>query len=158
MLRGHISRAFSFNPGAKFLILFHDDKHHLTKTEKSDLAFKIFELMYNRYNAANVIFLYAIHIDTYNIYVTNPYRNPKECGSLEPILLDKCTDGTLQNDLITKSWARSSKVPKTLPNCVFKFCARIAEPYINEGCSSGLEMQIIEVLQEILEFKVGEPI
>lgn len=36
----------------------------------------------------------------------------------------------------------------------FQFCARVAEPYINPGCKSGIEIDIINVLQDKLEFKV----
>lgn len=114
--------------------------------------------MYNRYNAANVMFLYAVNIEKYDVYVTDPFRNTNQCGSFDPILIDQCINGTLKNSELTKNWARSSKVAKILPNCEFKFCARISEPFVNEGCKSGLEMQIISVLQEILKFKVSEQV
>lgn len=155
LMKGYISRAYSFNPGAKFLILLHDFNHGNDDGEKNETAFKVFSLMYNRYNAANVIFLYAVDVNRYNVYITNPYQDPHECGSLKPILLDVCKNGKLQNKFLTKIRARSPKVPKALPNCVFKFCAQVTEPYINDKCTSGLEMQIISVLQEVLKFKVN---
>lgn len=75
-------------------------------------------------------------------------------GSLEPTLLDTCQNGTLKSRPLTQSWLESPKVPRVLPNCTFKFCARVAEPYINPGCESGLEVDIIKVLQHKLQFKV----
>lgn len=36
--------------------------------------------MYDGYNAANVVLLYATDAKQYNIYVTNPYRNKTKCG------------------------------------------------------------------------------
>lgn len=147
-------RKISYNPGGKFLILFINPNILSTNATQRTIARRLFEIMYDGHNAANVIFLYAIDAYEYNIYVTNPYRNLNECGSLQPIHLDFCRNGTLDNPGITKAWTLKPRIPKTLPNCTFKFCARVAEPYINEGCQDGLEMSIIKVLQEKLKFKV----
>lgn len=76
-------------------------------------------------------------------------------GSLRPIQLDVCKNGTLTNEKSTKLWAMQSRIPKVLPNCTFKFCARVSAPYIDEGCQTGLETKIISVLRERLEFKVN---
>lgn len=78
-MRSYISQA-SFNPGAKFLILFINPNVHTTNATQRELAYKLFRLMYDRYNAANVVFLYATDATQYNIYVTNPYRNKTKCG------------------------------------------------------------------------------
>lgn len=75
-------------------------------------------------------------------------------GSLQPILLDVCQNGSLKQQQLTKKWLSAPKIPKILPDCTFKFCARVAEPYINPGCENGLEIDIINVLQDKLEFKV----
>lgn len=75
-------------------------------------------------------------------------------GSLRPILLDTCQNGVLLRNNDTESWMIQPHIPKVLPECTFKFCARIAEPYINPGCKTGLEIDIIKVLQHKLEFKV----
>lgn len=74
---------------------------------------------------------------------------------MQPIELDICKNGTLLNDLATMKWAISSHIPKALPKCTFKFCARVTAPYVDEGCETGLEMKIIAVLREKLEFKVN---
>lgn len=79
-------------------------------------------------------------------------------GSLNPILLDTCQNGTLKRGAFTKLWTSAPKVPKILPNCTFNFCARVSEPYINEGCKSGLEVEIIRVLRQKLKFKVNNRI
>lgn len=73
---------------------------------------------------------------------------------MQPILLDTCQNGYLKRQEFTEAWLSAPKIPKILPDCTFKFCARIAEPYINPGCKSGLEIDIINVLQDQLEFKV----
>lgn len=125
-----------------------------SREHQTEFAFQVFSLMYNRYNAANVIFLYAFDVEKYSVFVTNPYRNVDECGSLKPIQLDECVAGEVGHAATTLVSVRRSKVPDTLPNCTFKFCARVTEPYINEDCRTGLEIQIIKVLQDILHFKV----
>lgn len=151
----YVSRAASFNPGAKFIILFNNPlEQKRNRQHEMDFAFQVFKLMYVRYNAANVILLYATDVEKYSVYVTNPYRNANECGSLKPIQLDECVAGEVGQAAITLTSVRLSKVPETLPNCTFKFCARITVPYINEDCETGLEIQIIKVLQDILRFKV----
>lgn len=151
----YVSRAASFNPGAKFIILFNSPIERRKSAEhQAEFAFQLFSLMYKRYNVANVIFLYATDVEKYSVYVTNPYRNANECGSLKPIQLDECVTGVLGNMTTTVMSLRRSKVPKKLPNCTFTICARVTEPYINGDCKTGLEIQIIKVLQDMLHFKV----
>lgn len=78
-MRTHIIR-HSFNPGAKFIILFINPNVYATNTMQTNHAYEIFRLMYDRYNAANVVFLYTRNGNDYNIYVTNPYQNKTNCG------------------------------------------------------------------------------
>lgn len=154
-MRHFVSRAASFNPGAKYIILYNNPmEQRRNETRRIAYAFRMFQLMYNKYNAANLIFMYATDAEKYAIYVTNPYRNANECGSLKPILLDECEAGVFGASAVTMAFVRTSKVPETLPNCTFKFCARITEPYINVGCRTGLEIEMIKALQDILHFKV----
>lgn len=79
-MRSHIIRS-GFNPGAKFIILFINPNVHSTIATQNTLAFQLFQLMYDRYNAANVVFLYAFDYNVYSVYVTNPYQNKTHCGN-----------------------------------------------------------------------------
>lgn len=79
-MRTYIAQA-SFNPGAKFLILFINPNVNPTNATQKELALNLFRLMYDRYNAANVVFLHASDATAYNIYVTNPYQNRTQCGN-----------------------------------------------------------------------------
>lgn len=79
LMRFYVSRN-GFNPGAKFVIVFNNPNVHATNATQLHLAHKLFHLMYDGYNAANVVFLYAADADQYNIYVTNPYKNKTHCG------------------------------------------------------------------------------
>lgn len=81
-MRTHIIR-HSFNPGAKFIILFHAQSISAligSQAMQMNRAHEFFRLMYDRYNAANVVFLYARNGNDYDIYVTNPYQNKTHCG------------------------------------------------------------------------------
>lgn len=81
-MRTHIIR-HSFNPGAKFIILFNDPSIFVlnaTQAMQMKQASEFFHLMYDRYNAANVVFLHTWNGNDYNIFVTNPYQNKTHCG------------------------------------------------------------------------------
>jgi hypothetical protein len=73
---------------------------------------------------------------------------------LEPILLDTCDNGILNRDESTTEFVQTSKVPNRLNNCTFKFCARYSPPFVNENCTTGLEVQILDLVQSILKFDV----
>lgn len=75
-----VSRAVSFNPGGRFLILFNNPNEPRSLEFGSELAFRIFTKMYKKFNVAHVIILFAIDSHTYNVYVTDPYNNKNECG------------------------------------------------------------------------------
>lgn len=70
----------SFNPGAKFIILYINPNVLLTNATQINQAYDMFRLMYDRYNAANVVFLHTINGNDYRIFVTNPYQNQTNCG------------------------------------------------------------------------------
>lgn len=79
-MRNYVTRN-SFNPGAKYIILYNNPNIFSTKESRQKLAYRMFKLSYDRYNAANVIFMHVIDAYEYDIYVTEPYENTKECGS-----------------------------------------------------------------------------
>lgn len=72
------------------------------------------------------------------------------------MLLDSCVKGVFKNRTATKDTLRTSLVPSKMPHCTFNFCARISSPYVNDDCASGLEVEIINVLQHKLEFQVNK--
>lgn len=76
-------------------------------------------------------------------------------GTIKPILIDECDNGKLKYGELTKITIRASKVPEKIPACTFTFCAKENEPYMNKGCTSGLEIDIIKILKDIMKFKVN---
>jgi hypothetical protein len=79
-MKNYVSRALSFNPGGKFLILYNQPSEMRSLKFGHDLTFRIFTMMYKSFNVANVVILYAISDKTYNVYVTDPYKNDRQCG------------------------------------------------------------------------------
>jgi len=75
--------------------------------------------------------------------------------TLKPILIDECDNGKLKHGELTKITIRASKVPAKVPACTFTFCAKENQPYMNKNCTSGLEIDIMQILQGIMKFKVN---
>lgn len=80
-MRNIVVKSSSWNPGARFLLLFNNPDLRMDAADYNgtDIVSKIFDLMYHRFNAARVVILYATGIKTYNVYITNPYKDQKDC-------------------------------------------------------------------------------
>lgn len=171
-MRNIVTKLPAWNPGARFLLLFNNPYMRQMGCNGTEIASKIFEMMYSKFNVARVVILYATGIQTYNVYVTNPYKDEKDCRkntnlcimhyvtiliveTLKPILIDVCDDGKLKHGELTKITIRGSKVPEKVPACTFTFCAKENEPYMNANCTSGLEIDILRILQNVMKFKVN---
>lgn len=76
-------------------------------------------------------------------------------GSLNPELVGQCNDGRLVNDAETERHLKMSVVPERMNGCVFNFCTRVTEPYMEPGCKEGLEMEMMHILKSVLQFKVS---
>lgn len=80
-MRTIVVKSSSWNPGARFLLLYNnpDIRVDAAGYNGTEIASKMFELMYYRFNVARVVILYATGIKTYNVYVTNPYKDENDC-------------------------------------------------------------------------------
>lgn len=54
----------------------------------------------------------------------------------------------------TKQHLQIDKVPTEMKSCTFTLCARVQEPFVNEGCQDGLEILIMQTLQEEMGFDI----
>lgn len=70
----------SFNPAAKFIVMFAQPS--IALTDRYEIANKIFHMMYNRYRVIHVIVCISAGYLKYDVYATNPYRNPENCGKM----------------------------------------------------------------------------
>lgn len=45
-----------------------------------------------------------------------------------------------------------NKIPQNIRNCPLKVYMRVSPPFVERGCKSGIEVRILEVLQQLLHF------
>jgi hypothetical protein len=64
-------------------------------------------------------------------------------------------NGAFLSPKLTESLIRAPKVPNTMETCTFNLCARISTPFVDENCNDGLEMTIINIMKDIMKFKVS---
>lgn len=76
-------------------------------------------------------------------------------GKMKSILSGVCENGIFQNFLFTKLMIDMPKVPDRMDACKFNFCARVAAPFINDNCSSGLELSVVNIFQSVMGFQVN---
>lgn len=86
-MANYVVQASAYNPSGRFLILFANPDFRQNNTNPESLAEDFFHLMFDRHHAAQVVFCYATGIHTYNIYITNPYRNTRNCGKLKGLFV-----------------------------------------------------------------------
>lgn len=88
-----VTKSPSWNPGARFLLLFNNPDLRIDANGYSgiDIASKFFNLLYNRFNVVRAVVLYASGVKTYNVYVTDPFKNDQDCREMCLIGDRNCT-------------------------------------------------------------------
>lgn len=148
-----ISLTASFNEEAKFLILINNpEKREAGKA----IAWDILNTLFTQHRAVNVVVLYAIDAFSYDIYTSDPYHGSRvDCGKMKALHIGKCANGKIVDRKATKKHLMTDKVPSEMHGCTFNFCARVQEPFVNEGCKDGLEILIMEMLQAEMGFQIN---
>lgn len=123
-------------------------------------ALEILDTLFVKYRTVNVVVLYATDAFSYDIYTGDPYHganggNEVECGRMTAMHIGRCNIGKIVDHMHTGRHLMMNKVPAEMHKCTFNFCARVQEPFINEGCQDGLEIQIIHFLQEEMGFEIN---
>uniref|UniRef100_A0A336M0W3 CSON009771 protein n=1 Tax=Culicoides sonorensis TaxID=179676 RepID=A0A336M0W3_CULSO len=146
----------SWNPYGKFIILF-NNPNDLYEISGEALAMRVLETMFIGHHSVNIIFAYCYKINQYELYTGEPYHgNETECGKMKPISIGQCINGDFAQPSLTYFKINVPKVPKTMKTCTFNLCARVAEPFVNnDGCKTGLEISVINILKSVMEFKVN---
>lgn len=75
-------------------------------------------------------------------------------GKMKAILIGQCENGIFKNFVMTKLMLNMPKVPERMDACKFDFCVRVAEPFINENCTTGLELSVVNIFRSVLGFQV----
>lgn len=148
-----ISLSQSFNEEGKFLILLNNPNQ---REGGKHVAWKVLNTLFKSYRAVNVVVLYASDAFSYDIYTGDPYHgNIVECGKMKTLHIGKCAYGNFLDQKATEKHLAMNKVPSEMHQCTFNLCARVQEPFVNEGCQDGLEIQIMHILQEEMGFKIN---
>lgn len=148
-----LSRTTSFNVNGKFLILYNNPNDRASSKE---ISLQILDLLFVKYNAVNGVVAYGSDAFTYDIYTGDPYHSDtSQCGNMKVLKIGKCQYGAFEHPEMTKTMLKVSKVPNRMESCTFSLCARVQEPFINEECKDGLEIQIIHLLQDEMGFDIN---
>lgn len=111
--------------------------------------------------------MFANDAFSYEIYTGNPYggwgescgtnsRASSTCGKMKIITVGMCSRGQLSDRKQIAKWLKMDKIPDRMADdCVFRFCARVFEPFIDGDCDEGLEIQIMNFLQTEMGFKLN---
>lgn len=151
-MQGFIIVGRAYNPAARFVVMFAQPGSPLDA--RTSVAHDIFQLMFEHFGAAKVVVCVSAGHLKYDVYLTDPYRNASDCGSLLPHLVGQCNDGQFVHDLETRLSLRVNLVPAKLDGCVFTVCARVTQPYVEENCTEGLEWQLLRNLRDYMDFTV----
>ncbi|KAL7024532.1 hypothetical protein ACKWTF_013089 [Chironomus riparius] len=161
-----ISKTKSFNEEARYVILFNNPDQ---RNEGRQIACEFLNMLFKEYRAVNVVVLYANDAFSYEIYLGDPYgvngkvcgdiegmRGAPVCGKMKTVLAGICNRGILENKKVTAKWLDMEKIPDEMgKDCIFTLCARVQEPFINEGCKDGMEIMILNFLQDEMGFGIN---
>lgn len=148
-----LSSKTSFNANGKFLILYNNPND---RGSSNELSLRILDLLFVKYNAVNGVIAFASDAFSYDIYTGDPYHSKtNECGKMKVLNIGKCQYGAFTHPQLTKSMLKVNKVPDRMERCTFNLCARVQEPFVNEECNDGLEIQIIHILQAEMGFDIN---
>ncbi|XP_062556566.1 uncharacterized protein LOC134221390 [Armigeres subalbatus] len=149
----YVSSAYAFNPRGKFVILYNNPND---RGNESQFALEVLNLMFIGHHSVNVLVAFAVDMMTYNIYTGDPYHGTQnDCGQMKALKVATVANGTFRNRLLAIAAIRMPKVPAEMESCTFNLCTRVASPFINEGCETGLEIEIMRLLQESMKFNVN---
>ncbi|KXJ81430.1 hypothetical protein RP20_CCG019870 [Aedes albopictus] len=149
----YVSAAYAFNPRGKFLILYNNPNN---RDHEEQFALEVLNMMFIGHHSVNVLVAFAVDIMTYNIYTGDPYHGTQnDCGKMKPLKVATVVNGTLRNKAVAITAIQMPKVPPEMKSCTFNLCARVASPFVNEECKTGLELEIMRLLQESMKFNVN---
>lgn len=153
IMRHYISYSVSWNPGARFLVLYNNVNN---RNRSMETAREIFEEMLYNFYVHHVTVIYATTPTRYSLLLMD-YYNHNACRQLNVKSFAVCEEGRLRpgnlNVLEKTLQAFLNKIK--LNNCTFYMCASIAAPFVEADCTYGLELRIIGFIKNRLKFNVS---
>ncbi|XP_017007928.2 uncharacterized protein Ir60a [Drosophila takahashii] len=153
LMANHVKNMRSWNPGARFLILFNDPK---LRNRPRDVASQIFTRLMEKLYVHRVALLYSISPTDYNLLVNDYYSNVN-CRILDIQSVGQCHNGELSPSPRVVHASMQDYVAGFSPkNCTFFVCSSISAPFVEADCIVGLEMRILGFMKNRLKFDVNQ--
>ena len=152
LMSRYVSRSRSWNPGARFLVLFNNAQMW---DKPWTVASKIFNDLMSNFYVHRVALIFSNSSTDYNLLVNDYYSNV-DCRVLSVQSVGQCKEGQLYPSPHAVHIAMSDYISGFSPkNCTFYICASIAAPFVEEDCVLGIEMRILGFMRNRLQFLVG---
>lgn len=152
LFEDNLSKNFNWNAGAKFLILYYNNRFEDIKQNGQYLAFKIFDFLLKKYYVIDISILFATNTTKYDLLTLDIF-NQLNCREVFVKKVTSCDNGKIENQL-RLTFDVMLKQTNNLENCTFFGCAKESEPFFGKFCKSGIELQLIKMIQSQLGFKV----
>ncbi|EDV56975.1 uncharacterized protein LOC6547780 [Drosophila erecta] len=152
LMKYKMVRMRSWNPGARFLVLFHNAT---LRDRPLGVATDIFKDLMHLFYVHRVALLYANSSMNYNLLVNDYYSNVN-CRILNVQSVGQCHDGQLYPNTAVVKASMVDYVSGFSPrNCTFFVCSSISAPFVEADCILGLEMRILGFMKNRLNFDVN---
>ncbi|XP_029405429.2 uncharacterized protein LOC105224711 [Bactrocera dorsalis] len=153
LMRDYISRMNSWNPGARFLLLYNNSTR---RDSEHAVAMELFTLLQKQYYVHQIALLYATADLNYSFSVMD-YYNHENCRTIRVSKIGECTNGQPQPSTAeVKRKLRKFEREIEIKNCTFLMCAAIAAPFVEKNCHAGIELRIITFMRNRLKFKIKQ--
>ncbi|XP_017486025.1 PREDICTED: uncharacterized protein LOC108374561, partial [Rhagoletis zephyria] len=150
-MRDYISRMVSWNPGARFLLLFNNASK---RDNEHEVAMEVFTLLQKQYYVHQIGLLYATGETDYSFSVMDYYNN-EYCRTIRVSKIGECKKGQPQpNAAEVKRKLRKFERDIRIKNCTFQMCAAVSAPFVEKSCRTGIELRIIGFMRNRLNFKI----
>ncbi|XP_068147427.1 LOW QUALITY PROTEIN: uncharacterized protein Ir60a [Drosophila tropicalis] len=152
IMRDYVSQMRSWNPGARFLVLFHNAQ---LRDKPWRVASQIFNDLMHKFYVHRVALIYANSSTDYNLLVNDYYSNV-DCRILNVQSVGQCHNGSLYPNPGAVHASMSDYLYGFSPrNCTFEVCASIMAPFVETDCVLGIEMRILGFMRNRLNFQTN---
>ncbi|CAD7011378.1 unnamed protein product [Ceratitis capitata] len=153
LMRDFISRMVSWNPGARFLLLYNNP---LRRDSEHEIAMELFTLLQKQYYVHQIGLLYSTGRVDYSFLVMDYYNNAN-CRTIRVSKIGECKNGIPQPTAAeVKRKLRRFERDIEIKNCTFKMCAAVSAPFVERDCRTGLELLIVSFMRSRLNFKIQQ--
>ncbi|XP_017145571.1 uncharacterized protein LOC108157938 [Drosophila miranda] len=153
LMSRYVSQMRSWNPGARFLVLFHNPQVH---NRPWRVASQIFSELMHSFYVHRVALVYANSSMDYNLLVNDYYSNV-DCRILSVQSVGQCHDGQLFPNPNAVHAAMTDYMTGFSPkNCTFFVCASVSAPFVEADCILGIEMRILGFMRSRLQFMINQ--